>query len=99
MRDGMTRRSNVEPAPRDVHGWSATLVEVRLRDRGTQIELRLRDDGRGFDRAAVRERPSLGLLGIEERARRLGGTVVVESASGSGTTLTVTVPRAAEGHA
>jgi pSer/pThr/pTyr-binding forkhead associated (FHA) protein len=29
MRDGMTRRSEVEKPPRDVHGWSATLVEVR----------------------------------------------------------------------
>jgi pSer/pThr/pTyr-binding forkhead associated (FHA) protein len=29
MRDGMTRRRKVESAPRDVHGWSATLVEVR----------------------------------------------------------------------
>src|SRR5262245_36352320 len=30
MRDGMTRRRKIESAkPRDVHGWSATLVEVR----------------------------------------------------------------------
>jgi signal transduction histidine kinase len=72
---------------------SASLVEVTLRDRGGAIELRLHDDGRGFDPAEVRTRPSLGLLGIDERARRIGGTSAIDSAPGKGTTLTVVVPR------
>ena len=71
----------------------ASLVEVRLRGRDAEVELRLRDDGRGFDPGAVRDRPSLGLLGIEERARRLGGTATIESQPGGGTTLVVVVPR------
>jgi signal transduction histidine kinase len=71
----------------------ASLVEVRLRGRGAAVELRLRDDGQGFDSKAARDRPSLGILGIEERARRLGGTARIESDPGSGTTLIVEVPR------
>jgi signal transduction histidine kinase len=71
----------------------ASLVEVRLRDRGAAVELRLRDDGQGFDSNAARDRPSLGILGIEERARRLGGMARIESQPGSGTTLVVEVPR------
>lgn len=74
----------------------ASLVEVRLRDRDTHIELRLHDDGRGFDPNAVRNRPSLGLLGIEERARRIGGIAAIESIEGSGTTWTAIVPRTVE---
>jgi signal transduction histidine kinase len=70
----------------------ASLVEVRLHREGNRIELRLHDDGRGFDPAAVREKPSLGLLGIEERARRLGGSVTIDSSPGAGTTLTVIIP-------
>jgi signal transduction histidine kinase len=70
----------------------ASVVEVRLRREGGKVELRLRDDGRGFDPAAVRGTPSLGLLGIEERARRLGGSAAIESSPRSGTILTVVVP-------
>jgi signal transduction histidine kinase len=71
----------------------ASLVEVEIRDRQGMIELRLRDDGQGFDDAEARNRPSLGLLGIEERAHRLGGRTVVQSSPGKGTSLLVTVPR------
>ncbi len=59
---------------------------------GSQGELRLTvaDDGVGFD--AARTAPSgLGLMGIEERVRELGGTVNIDSAIGQGTTLTVVV--------
>ena len=72
---------------------NASLVEVRLRDTGAALELRLHDDGRGFDRDEVRRTPSLGLLGIEERARRLGGNVTIESAPDRGSTVYVFVPR------
>jgi signal transduction histidine kinase len=72
---------------------NASLVEVRLRDTGSALELRLHDDGRGFDAQDVRRTPSLGLLGIEERARRLGGSVTIESKPGKGTTVTVVIPR------
>ena len=54
------------------------------------------DDGIGFDPAdpAVRSR-RLGLTSMEERARELGGRLVVRSAAGAGTTVTLTVPPAA----
>jgi signal transduction histidine kinase len=70
----------------------ASLVELRLQRRDSGIELRLRDDGRGFDPESVRRKASLGLLGMEERARRLGGAMTIDSSLGAGTTLTVTIP-------
>jgi signal transduction histidine kinase len=52
------------------------------------VRLAVRDDGRG----AVDVGGGFGLVGLRERAARLGGRVDVESARGSGTTLRVEVP-------
>lgn len=72
----------------------ATRVHARLEERGPVLELTIADDGVGFDPRTAESAPSLGLLGIRERAARLGGAVRVQSAPGSGTVLAVTVKRA-----
>lgn len=53
------------------------------------ITIRVTDNGRGFDPERTR---GLGLLGIEERVKRLNGTFAVDSAPGRGATLTATLP-------
>jgi signal transduction histidine kinase len=71
------------------------LVSVRSTDRG--IEAEIMDDGNGFPveptliRAAKRGR--LGLVGIGERVRLLGGTFDVQSRPGGPTTLSLRLPR------
>lgn len=60
------------------------------------LTLRIEDDGRGFN---VPSAPSaaeshFGLLGMTERAKRLGGRLSIDSAPGEGTTLTVEIPLA-----
>jgi signal transduction histidine kinase len=57
------------------------------RDDGT-VRLEVCDDGRGASAAG----DGFGLLGLRERAERLGGSVDVESAPGRGTTLRMAVP-------
>jgi signal transduction histidine kinase len=54
------------------------------------------DDGVGFEADSVQSSQSgrLGLLGIQERAEMLGGSLVIESAPGTGTTIVVEVPHA-----
>ena len=75
----------------------ARSVRVRLlRDEAT-VELRVRDDGIGIDitphaQAATGDRRRLGLQGMRERAALLGGSVLVESQPGAGTTITVRFP-------
>lgn len=49
------------------------------------------DDGRGFDPAAVDD-GHFGLMGIRERAARIGASVTVDSAPGRSTTITVEWP-------
>jgi signal transduction histidine kinase len=53
------------------------------------VRLEVRDDGRGTTTAAG---AGFGLLGLRERATRLGGSVDVVSRPGSGTTVRVAVP-------
>jgi signal transduction histidine kinase/ligand-binding sensor domain-containing protein len=71
----------------------ATEAHVALRRRGDAVELTVRDNGRGFaaGAAGTGARPKFGLLGIDERARMLGGRASVRSAPGQGTTVSVQI--------
>lgn len=71
----------------------ANTVRIRVHQQGGWLTLRIQDDGQGFN---VRQVKGLGLLGIEERAARLGGTCEVDSDIGSGTILTVRLPLAGQ---
>ena len=70
----------------------ASAVQVVVRQQAGQILVTVQDDGSGFDPERVR---GLGLLGMEERARHLGGTFQIDSRPGRGTLLRVTLPLAA----
>ena len=75
----------------------ATTVSVRVRARRSAIELQIVDDGVGFEveraLAKAAQRGRLGLVGIAERVRMVGGTFEVESRPGGPTTLKLTLPR------
>lgn len=75
----------------------ASSVDVRVRARRSAIEVRIVDDGMGFEveraLAKAAQRGRLGLVGIAERVRMLGGTFHVESTPGGPTSLTFTLPR------
>jgi len=75
----------------------ATAVEVDLEAVGGGAELRIRDDGAGFDLRAIPRAGTqgpgagLGLSGMAERARLVGGDLDVRSAPGGGTSVTLRV--------
>jgi signal transduction histidine kinase len=66
-------------------------VRIDLAERGDAFHLMVSDDGAGFD-YATGAHGGLGLIGIEERVRELGGSVSVRSRAGQGTTIDVRVP-------
>ncbi len=66
-------------------------IEVRVKSGENGIAILVRDDGPGFDVAAASGK-GLGLLGIKERVRQLGGDAGIESQSGTGTKLTAWLP-------
>jgi two-component system sensor histidine kinase UhpB len=71
----------------------AASVQVRLRRMPGAVTLEVRDDGIGLGAAASRsDGEHLGMFGMRERARLLGGTFVATPVSPRGTLVQVTVP-------
>ncbi len=79
------------------HARAGRLV-VSLRAGEDGLVLEVADDGAGFDVAAAHEEAvstsHLGLVGMAERARLLGGALEVSSAPGRGTVVVARVPLA-----
>jgi signal transduction histidine kinase len=73
-------------------------VELTLHGSKGHIFLRISDDGKGFDTKQSARR-GLGLVGIEERVRELGGSAKVRSRLGRGTLLEIEIPSGSEVHA
>jgi signal transduction histidine kinase len=75
----------------------ATHVEIGLRARRSSVDVRIADNGAGFEvsRALARAAQGgrLGLVGIGERVRMLGGTFDINSAPGGPTVLAFSLPR------
>ncbi|MGC9996860.1 MAG: sensor histidine kinase [Terriglobia bacterium] len=68
---------------------AAKNAKVTVEQKTNKILVTVSDDGRGFDPKRVR---GLGLLGMEERVKRLGGKLTIDSKPGSGTTLRAEFP-------
>lgn len=71
----------------------ASQVQVSLTVRGDRLRIFIQDDGRGF----VPERlgamgTRLGLVGMEERAQLLGGSLHIHSIPGEGVTVHADIP-------
>ncbi len=71
----------------------ASRVNVTLHLEGEHVILEVRDNGRGIQEENVRLPSSLGILGMEERARRVNGTLTLVQGDEGGTVARVCVPR------
>jgi signal transduction histidine kinase len=69
----------------------AERVSIVLAQRGSGVAATIDDDGQGFDESLIRP-DALGLTGMRERLALVGGTLEIESAPGSGTTVAARVP-------
>jgi signal transduction histidine kinase len=70
----------------------ACRVRVSLVLAPDELDLVVADDGCGSGPAPSDEGPGQGLRNMRERARRLGGRLVVESDHGGGTRVTLAIP-------
>jgi signal transduction histidine kinase/ligand-binding sensor domain-containing protein len=72
----------------------ASRIWVKLHAEARKIYLRIADDGRGFVQDDVFQSRGghFGLIGMRERAERLGGELHLSSHPGEGTEVEVTVP-------
>jgi len=75
----------------------ATRVDVRVRALAGYIETTVEDNGRGFNVhstvARALDASRLGLAGVTERVRLLGGAVEIEARVGEGVLVRATLPR------
>jgi two-component system, NarL family, sensor histidine kinase UhpB len=72
----------------------ATFVDFELRVFPSHgVELRVRDNGHGFDSGVQAETGGIGLAGMAERARLVGGELSVTSAPGTGTRVRLYIPQ------
>jgi signal transduction histidine kinase len=72
------------------HGKAAN-VNVTLRQNPSYVRVDIQDDGCGFD---TRYTKGMGMLGMEERARHLGGLCHFDSVPGRGALISMLLPRA-----
>jgi signal transduction histidine kinase len=69
-----------------------TRVEVTLEFNSKDVQLSVRDNGSGFDTKQIEKvkEGHFGLIGIQERAKCMGGTCTLNSQPGEGTEVAVT---------
>jgi two-component system, NarL family, sensor histidine kinase UhpB len=71
-------------------------VRVTLERQGDHLVLAIEDNGKGFNIEQAKTRAktgiSIGLLGMEERARLVGGELTISSSPKTGTRFTARFP-------
>jgi signal transduction histidine kinase len=72
----------------------AARIRVGVNAAGDRLEVAVADDGIGLDPS--RRRHGLGLLGLEERVKELGGTTLIRSSQGGGTSINIRLPLASQ---
>ena len=78
--------TNVERHARANH------IEVQMAATPDLLTLQIHDDGRGIQEQEIASPLSLGLLGMRERTKRLGGNFEIEGVPDDGTIVTVSIP-------
>lgn len=68
----------------------ASSIKASVIGRSDRLDVSVTDDGIGIDPARLRS--GLGLRGIEERVKELGGTMAIGRGVGGGTTLSIQLP-------
>lgn len=71
---------------------NATEAHIVLEVKANLLTLRVWDNGTGFDRDSLPEKGSLGLVGMRERARLVGGSLEVITRRAAGTRVVARLP-------
>ncbi len=70
----------------------ASEVDIAVEMKDKTLVMRISDNGTGFDSRSLSERASLGLIGMRERARLVGGSLRVSTRRPRGTRVVARLP-------
>lgn len=70
----------------------AKKIVSSLKFENNLLILTITDDGKGFSFRNIEGKKTLGLFGMKERTREMGGSYEITSEPGKGTTVSVTIP-------
>jgi signal transduction histidine kinase len=92
--EGNLLRIGQEAVNNAVRHAQARNILINLKFEARRVQLSVRDDGDGFDYQVVQngDGKHFGLVGMQERAAQIGGTLKVDSRAGEGTEVLVDVP-------
>ena len=92
--EGNLLRIGQEAVNNAVRHAQARNILINLKFEASRVQLSVRDDGHGFDyrESTTADAKHFGLIGMQERAVRIGGTLKVDSRAGEGTEVLVDVP-------
>jgi signal transduction histidine kinase len=74
------------------HGKAGSVL-LRLHEQSDVVELEVRDNGLGFDVDSLPSSGGMGIRGMRERTKKLGGRLIIESSPGQGSLVRVVVPK------
>jgi signal transduction histidine kinase len=72
----------------------AQISQVELAGNGSAVTLRVSDSGKGFDPSTQKPDAGIGMIGMRERLRLVGGQLLVKSRPNCGTDIVAEVPLA-----
>ena len=70
----------------------ASAIDVLIELRDAQLHLRVQDNGVGASPQALEAPTAYGVMGMRERARHLGGVLLIQSTPGEGSCFHLQIP-------
>jgi PAS domain S-box-containing protein len=83
-------RIAIEALNNSIKHAAAANVEIHLKSTDGMVELKVKDNGVGFV-IGKEQHGGSGILGMQERARKIGAVIKIDTAPGTGTLVSVTV--------
>lgn len=71
---------------------NASSVQVSIKETDAGVDMTIRDNGRGITAAQAAAPKSIGLLGMKERAARVGASFAIAGKRGKGTVVSIHLP-------
>ena len=69
-----------------------TVIRLTLRWQPPELVLKITDNGKGITPSTLRKSPGFGLQNMRKRAEEIDGTLTIQTQTGGGTSIVVTLP-------